>query len=74
MNTGESAAFGLQRQEVRASFDRASATYEAAAVLQARVSAELLERLEPFNFKPGVVVDLGAGTGRMTGEDRKSVV
>ena len=68
MNTDESAAFGLQRQEVRASFDRASATYEAAAVLQARVGDELLERLQPFNFKPAVVVDLGAGTGRMTGE------
>jgi malonyl-CoA O-methyltransferase len=57
--------------EVRASFDRASATYEAAAVLQARVADELLSRLEPFNFKPAVVVDLGAGTGRMTGELKK---
>lgn len=70
MNTDES-AFRIQRQEVRASFDRASATYEAAAVLQARVSDELLTRLEPFDFKPAVVVDLGAGTGRMTGELKK---
>jgi malonyl-CoA O-methyltransferase len=43
-------------------------TYEAAAVLQSRVADELLARLEPFNFKPSVVVDLGAGTGRMTGQ------
>jgi malonyl-CoA O-methyltransferase len=71
VNTDESAAFRIQRQEVRASFDRASATYEAAAVLQARVSDELLARLEPFDFKPAVVVDLGAGTGRMTGELKK---
>jgi malonyl-CoA O-methyltransferase len=71
VNTDESAAFRIQRQEVRASFDRASATYEAAAVLQARVSDELLTRLEPFDFKPAVVVDLGAGTGRMTGELKK---
>jgi malonyl-CoA O-methyltransferase len=71
VNTDESAAFRIQRQEVRTSFDRASATYEAAAVLQARVSDEILARLEPFNFKPAVVVDLGAGTGRMTGELKK---
>jgi malonyl-CoA O-methyltransferase len=71
VNPDESAAFHLHRPEVRASFDRASATYEAAAVLQARVGDELLSRLEPFNFKPAVVVDLGAGTGRMTGELKK---
>ena len=71
MNPDESEAFRLHRPEVRASFDRASATYEAAAVLQARVAEELLSRLEPFNFKPAVVVDLGAGTGRMTGELKK---
>jgi malonyl-CoA O-methyltransferase len=40
-------------------------------VLQARVGEELLGRLEPFNFKPSVVVDLGAGTGRMTSELKK---
>jgi malonyl-CoA O-methyltransferase len=66
MNADESEAFRLDRPEVRASFDRASASYEAAAVLQARVADELLSRLEPFKFAPGVVLDLGAGTGRMT--------
>jgi malonyl-CoA O-methyltransferase len=64
----ESEAFRLDRPGVRASFDRASASYEAAAVLQARVSDELLNRLELFKFTPRVVLDLGAGTGRMTGE------
>jgi malonyl-CoA O-methyltransferase len=53
---------------VRTAFDRASASYEAAAVLQARVGDELLERLDFFKFEPEVVVDLGAGTGRVTGE------
>jgi malonyl-CoA O-methyltransferase len=67
----QGSAFRLHRPEVRASFERASATYEAAAVLQARVADELLSRLEPFNFRPAVVVDLGAGTGRMTGELKK---
>ncbi len=68
MNPDESAPFHLDRPGVRASFDRASAGYEAAAVLQARVADELLSRLEPFKFTPGVVLDLGSGTGRMTGE------
>jgi malonyl-CoA O-methyltransferase len=64
----ESEAFRLDRPGVRAAFDRASARYEAAAVLQASVADELLNRLELFKFTPGVVVDLGAGTGRMTSE------
>jgi malonyl-CoA O-methyltransferase len=58
----------LDAAGVRSAFDRASATYEAAAVLQARVGDELLERLDFFKFEPEVVVDLGAGTGRVTGE------
>jgi malonyl-CoA O-methyltransferase len=60
--------FRLDRAGVRASFDRASASYESAAGLQARVAAELLERLAVFAFEPGVVLDLGAGTGRVTRE------
>jgi malonyl-CoA O-methyltransferase len=58
----------LDARGVRTSFDRASGSYEAAAVLQARVGDALLERLDFFRFDPQVVVDLGAGTGRMTGE------
>jgi malonyl-CoA O-methyltransferase len=62
------AVFGLDRARLRASFERASAGYEAAAALQARVAAELLERLAELNFQPRVVLDLGAGTGRVTRE------
>lgn len=65
-DSDDSAPFRLDRPGIRASFDRASTTYEAAAVLQARVADELVSRLEPFNFTPEVVLDLGAGTGRMT--------
>ena len=68
MSPDDSDAFRLDRPGVRAAFDRASARYEAAAVLQARVADELLNRLELFKFTPGVVLDLGAGTGRMTSE------
>jgi malonyl-CoA O-methyltransferase len=59
-------AFALDRPSIRESFDRASGQYDAAAVLQARVADELLERLAFFKFQPQVVVDLGSGTGRGT--------
>lgn len=59
-------AFDLDPHAVRDSFDRASSSYEAAAVLQAGVADELLSRLEPFGFDPAVVLDLGAGPGRAT--------
>jgi malonyl-CoA O-methyltransferase len=58
----------LDEARVRRSFDRASGRYEASAVLQARVGDELLQRLDFFRLAPDVVVDLGAGTGRVTGE------
>ena len=56
--------FVLDRRAVRAAFDRASATYDAAAVLQTRVREELLSRLDLIRITPEVVVDLGCGTGR----------
>jgi len=61
-------AFRLDRPAVRAAFDRASGSYEAAAVLQSRVSGELLERLALFKFDPRAILDLGAGTGRCAQE------
>ena len=64
----EAADFRLDRASVRDSFDRASATYESAAGLQAQVAAELLGRLDAFGLEPRVVLDLGAGTGRTTRE------
>jgi malonyl-CoA O-methyltransferase len=49
---------------VRRSFDRAAATYDAAAVLQAQVRDALLERLDLTRLEPRVVLDLGAATGQ----------
>jgi malonyl-CoA O-methyltransferase len=58
----------LDAAGVRDSFDRASATYETAAVLQARVAQELLHRVDFFRLAPSLIVDLGAGTGLATAE------
>ena len=58
--------FELERADVRDSFDRAGTRYEAAAQVQARIADELLARLTPFGFSPQVVLDLGAGTGRVS--------
>lgn len=55
--------FALDRRAVRRSFDRAAAAYDAAAVLQGQVRAQLLERLDYVRLEPAVVVDLGCGTG-----------
>ena len=57
------AAFALDPRRVRHSFSEAARTYDAAAVLQARIREELIERLDLLTMRPRTVVDLGAGTG-----------
>ena len=49
---------------LRRSFDRASSTYDAAAVVQAEVRQALLERLDWTRLEPRVVLDVGAATGQ----------
>jgi malonyl-CoA O-methyltransferase len=53
----------LDNARVRAGFDRASPAYDTAAVLDAQVRSELLDRLSLFKLQPAVALDLGAGTG-----------
>jgi malonyl-CoA O-methyltransferase len=60
---GREEASQLDAARVRAAFDRASESYDAAAVLHERVRNELLERLPLFKLQPATVLDLGAGTG-----------
>ncbi len=55
--------FSLDRRAVAQAFDRASASYDAAAALQERVRNELLERVAELEVNPRTVLDLGAGTG-----------
>lgn len=57
------ADFDLDPKTVRNSFDAASASYDAAAVLQKEVRSRLLDRLEFVTLRPEVILDLGAGTG-----------
>jgi malonyl-CoA O-methyltransferase len=68
----------LDSHRVRASFDRASGGYDHAAALQARVRAELIERLALFKLTPRVALDLGSGTGggaqAMRGAYRRALV
>jgi len=57
------AAFALDTRRVRRSFDRASATYDAAAVLQTEIRQQMLQRLELTALTPRLIVDAGAATG-----------
>lgn len=45
------------------SFDRVASRYDRANVIPMEVGDRLLERLQIFNLKPHVIVDLGSGTG-----------
>jgi malonyl-CoA O-methyltransferase len=63
--------YRLDRRDVQRAFDRAATGYDAVSVLQQRVGAEHLERLELVRLDPAVVVDLGAGTGAGTFELRR---
>ena len=58
--------FQIDRDAVARAFDRASASYDAAATLQERVRSELLARLDELRVSPRTVLDLGAGTGHAT--------
>ena len=50
------------KQRVRDAFERAASTYDAAAVVQRRVCARLLDEL-PWENPPENVLDAGCGTG-----------
>jgi malonyl-CoA O-methyltransferase len=59
----EDAASAVDAPFARRAFGRASASYDAAAVLQGEVRNLLLERLELTELEPRIVLDAGAGTG-----------
>src|SRR5262245_10493930 len=53
----------LDKQRIRNSFDKAAATYDAAAVLQNEVCSRMLERLALIKRSPATVIDAGCGSG-----------
>ncbi|MEJ2645834.1 MAG: malonyl-ACP O-methyltransferase BioC [Gammaproteobacteria bacterium] len=60
--------YRVDKGQVRQSFGRAAASYDAAAVLQREVGERMLERLRLLRMKPERIADLGAGTGVATAE------
>jgi malonyl-CoA O-methyltransferase len=60
--------YQIDKARMRASFNRAADSYDAAAVLQKRVREEMLDRLGLINIKPftignPAILDAGCGTG-----------
>ena len=53
----------LDKDAIRSSFDRAASSYDRHAVLQREIESRLLERIEFQRREPGVILDLGCGTG-----------
>lgn len=64
MGTEEPA--GMERRWARRSFERAAASYDAAAVLQPEIGQRMLERLNYIKLAPSRIVDAGCGTGKLT--------
>ena len=58
----------LDRRSVSRAFNAAAPRYDEVAVLQREVGDRLSERLDALLMKPRRVLDIGAGTGRHTGE------
>jgi malonyl-CoA O-methyltransferase len=59
----ESDVYHIDKARVRAAFNRAAHTYDAAAVLQKMVREEMLDRLNLVKISPQAILDAGCGTG-----------
>lgn len=57
-------AYLIDKKSVRASFGRAAADYDAAAVMQHEVFERMFARLDLVKLAPQHVLDAGCGTGR----------
>jgi len=55
--------YWIDKARVKASFDRAATSYDAAAVLQREVRERMLSRLELVKLAPQAILDAGCGTG-----------
>jgi malonyl-CoA O-methyltransferase len=66
-----SEVFFTDKARVRASFERAANSYDAAAVLQREVASRMAERLDYIKIAPQVILDAGSGTGDGAAELRR---
>jgi len=55
--------YRFEKARVKHAFNRVAAHYEQHAVLQQTVASRMLERLDLFRLQPGLILDVGAGTG-----------
>jgi len=53
----------IDRKAMRAAFEKAATSYDAAAVLQQEVAIRLVERMGLMSMKPVSILDAGSGTG-----------
>ena len=53
----------LDKRTLRMNFERAAATYDGAAVLQREGAERMRSRLDVVKITPGLVLDVGSGTG-----------
>jgi malonyl-CoA O-methyltransferase len=60
----------LDPKSVRRTFERAAATYDAAAALQHEVGQRMAERLSLVKLQPAAILDAGCGTGDALAELR----
>ena len=58
--------YRLRSSDIRRAADRAAASYDKAAVLQAEILDRLLERVPDLAPEPGQILDAGCMTGRAT--------
>jgi malonyl-CoA O-methyltransferase len=56
----------IDKSKMRKSFDSAAKTYEKTAVLQSEVADRILQRMDYIKIQPDRILDVGAGTGRMS--------
>jgi len=58
--------YQVDKAKTRRAFGRSAQRYDQVAVLQREVGDRLLQRLDLLRLKPSRVLDLGAGTGRLS--------
>ena len=56
----------IDKRQARRAFERSAASYDEVAVLQRETAQRLLDRLDYISHEPGLILDVGGGTGEAT--------